>query len=76
MGEPEPYRDDFPPHVLAAVKTISRPVWGDPYRLGHGPAHWATGPYWPAELLRLAKQWERQAAAARVVSAFMAEMVE
>ena len=71
MTEPTPLRIDLPADVLAAVRTISKPVWGTPYRHGRGPAHYASGNYWPDELRRLARQWERWAKAARVVATFM-----
>lgn len=68
---PVPLRGTLPEDVLAAVRTISQPVWGEPYQAGRGPAHYASGPYWSTELRRLADEWQRRAAAARVVAAFM-----
>lgn len=61
-----PPRDEFPPETVKAIRTIHNVVTGQPYKPGEGFMHWAGGPYWRGELLRLAAQWERYAHAARV----------
>lgn len=68
---PTPLRAQLPAPVIAAVRTISQTVWREPYRPGRGPAHYASGSWWPTELRRLADHWERLASAARVVAEFM-----
>lgn len=73
MSEP---RGPLPPDVEKATRRIHRAVWRGSYRAGDGPMHYATGPYWPNELLRLADSWERMAVAARICSAHMAETPE
>jgi hypothetical protein len=64
-------RGPLPPEIERAARTIHRVVWKEPYRSGKGPMHYATGPYWGNELRRLANQWERYAAAARVCAEFL-----
>lgn len=64
-------RGDLPPEVEAAARTISRAVWGNPYKPGEGSMHWAGGPYWGQELRRLANKWERMAVAARVCAGWL-----
>lgn len=59
-------RSVLPPAVLDAARQIHREVWGERYREGQGPMHYASGTYWHHELLRLADRWERLAEAARV----------
>lgn len=54
------------PVVERAARVIHRAVWRTRYTPGEGPMHWATGPYWRSELLRLADRWEDRARAARV----------
>jgi hypothetical protein len=65
-GSKEPPRGEFPPEVVAAIRTLHSVVWAGPYEPGSGPMHNAGGPYWRAELLRLARRWDRLADAARV----------
>jgi hypothetical protein len=68
-AEPDPkapVRGPLSPEVERAARTVHAHVWTGPYRPGEGPMHYAGGPYWHDELLRLADQWERWAAAARV----------
>lgn len=69
----EPKRGELPPNVVAAVRTIHRAVWKTPYTPGEGPMHYAGGPYWHDELLRLADRWERMAKAARVAATVLPE---
>ena len=64
-------RGELPPDVEKATRQIHRAVWSEDYVPGRGSMHYATGPYWPDELLRLADLWERQAAAARVCSVYL-----
>lgn len=61
-----PPREVLTPEVERATRLIHRDVWSGPYRPGRGPMHFAGGPYWHNELLRLADKWERMAVAARV----------
>ncbi len=66
QGSPkDPPRGPLTPEVEQAARLIHREVWGEPYRPGAGPMHHAGGPYWHHELLRLARRWDRMAAAAR-----------
>lgn len=62
----KPPRGRLSPDVEQAAFRIHTRVWGEPYRPGEGPMHHAGGPYWREELLRLAGQWEREAACARL----------
>jgi hypothetical protein len=66
MSDKAPPRGPLLPEVEAAARLIHRDVWGEPYRQGRGPMHYAGGPYWRGELLRLADLWEEMAEAARV----------
>lgn len=66
QSDPPPMRGELPHEVQKAAHYISTAVWGEPYRPGKGPMHYAAGPYWRNELLRQANQWERMAKAARV----------
>lgn len=69
MSDPKaPPRDEFPPEIVRAIRVIHKAVWGGPYVPGEGVMHFAGGPYWNNELLRLADQWERYAKAARIVA--------
>jgi hypothetical protein len=65
-AKPPPMRGELSPDVQAAARTVHREVWGQPYKPLEGPMHYAGGPYWRNELLRLADKWERMAVAARV----------
>jgi hypothetical protein len=67
----EPPRGELPPDVEKAARNIHRAVWSEDYVKGRGPMHYAGGPYWPDELLRLADCWERMAVGARICSAHM-----
>lgn len=69
----EPKREELPPHIVRAARTISRAVWKHPYVPGEGVMHYAGGPYWHDELLRLADQWERWAKAARIAATVLPE---
>lgn len=62
----QPPRGEFSPETVRAIRTIHSVVAGTPYKPGEGFMHFAGGPYWRGELLRLANQWERYAHAARV----------
>jgi hypothetical protein len=66
-----PPRGPVPDEALPAVRLISDMVWGARYVPGEGPVHHAGGSYWHDRLLHLADQWEKQAAAARVVAALL-----
>lgn len=66
MTNPEPMRGELPADVVQAARIIHQAVWSEPYRPLRGPMHYAGGPYWRTELLRLADEWERMAAAARI----------
>lgn len=62
----DPPRGTLNPRVENAARIIHREVWGDPYRPGEGPMHFAGGRYWRNELLRRAERWELMADAARI----------
>lgn len=42
-----------------AFRAVSHREWGEAYQIGRGPAEFAGGAYWPAELNRRANQMER-----------------
>jgi len=63
---PQPLRGPFTADVEKAIRTIHGAVWGEPYRPGRGPMHFAGGGYWRHELFCQAATWERMAAAARI----------
>jgi hypothetical protein len=65
-GDPlTPPRGPLSPEVEAAARFIHREVWGESYRPGEGPMHYAGGPYWRNWLVAQAGIWEEMARAAR-----------
>lgn len=70
---PTPFRMDIGDEVKAAARSISPALWHEPYRLGNGPLHFATGDYWPDKLRAEAARWRKLADAAEVVAEAMVE---
>jgi hypothetical protein len=64
-------RPELPLRVAAAVRTLSRVLWKQPYIPGQGPMHYADGPAQRAAVLRQAERWEKLAESARAIADYL-----
>ena len=68
MSAPPPLPRHYTSTELRAAALISPKVWNQRFASKRGPLYYATGPWWPIELRRLAADAERRAKAMRVVA--------